>query len=84
MNEITELDQSELRPDRQNEQSKNESNAGIPKHVLDAIVDTLLPDIIAFFETEEGQREFDEWKAEREHKGNAYQGDRLIDISNDS
>ena len=40
--------------------------AGIPKHVLEAIVDTMLPDIIAFFETEEGQREFEEWKAERE------------------
>lgn len=54
MNETTELDQSELRPDRQNEPSKNESNAGISKHVLDAIVDIMLPDIIAFFETEEG------------------------------
>lgn len=83
MNEITELDQSELRPDRQNEQSKNESNAGIPKHVLDAIVDTMLRDIIAFFETEEGQREFDEWKAEREREYNAHQGGRMIDKSND-
>lgn len=36
--------------------------AGIPKHVLEAIVDTMLPDIIAFFETEEGKREFEEWK----------------------
>ena len=41
---------------------------GIPKHVLESIVDTMLPDIIAFFETEEGQREFEEWKIKREHK----------------
>lgn len=82
MKRITDLDQSELRPDRQNEQSKNESNAGIPKHVLDAIVDTMLPDIIAFFETEEGQREFEEWKAEREREDNVHQGGRLIDKSN--
>lgn len=40
---------------------------GIPKHVLESIVDSMLPDIIAFFETDEGQREFEEWKAEREH-----------------
>ena len=39
---------------------------GIPKHVLEAIVDTMLPDIIAFFETEEGRHEFEEWKTERE------------------
>lgn len=84
MNEITELDQSELRPDRQNEQSKNESNAGIPKHVLDAIVDTMLPDIIAFFETEEGQREFEKWKAEKKSDNKTHKGDRLIDESNDS
>ena len=43
---------------------------GIPKHVLEAIVDTMLPDIIAFFETEEGKREFEEWKAEQ--KQNQY------------
>ena len=40
---------------------------GIPKHVLESIVDTMLPDIIAFFETKEGQREFEEWKAGQEH-----------------
>ena len=40
--------------------------AGIPKHVLEAIVDTMLPDIVAFFETEEGQREFEEWKRQQE------------------
>ena len=37
----------------------------VPKHVLQAIVDDMLPDIRAFFESEEGKREFEEWKAER-------------------
>ena len=40
----------------------------VPKHVLQAIVDDMLPDIRAFFESEEGKREFEEWKAEREKK----------------
>ena len=38
----------------------------VPKHVLQAIVDDMLPDIRAFFESEEGKREFEEWKAERD------------------
>ena len=37
----------------------------VPKHVLQAIVDDMMPDIRAFFESEEGKREFEEWKAER-------------------
>ena len=38
----------------------------IPKSVLQAIVDDMLPDIRAFFESEEGKREFEEWKVQRE------------------
>ena len=34
----------------------------VPKSVLQAIVDDMLPDIRAFFESEEGKREFEEWK----------------------
>ena len=37
----------------------------VPKYVLQAIVDDRLPDIRAFFESEEGKREFEEWKAQR-------------------
>ena len=40
-------------------------SAGIPIHVLESIVDTMLPDIVAFFETDDGKCEFEEWKAER-------------------
>ena len=34
----------------------------VPKSVLQAIVDDMLPDIRAFFESEEGKKEFEEWK----------------------
>lgn len=37
----------------------------VPKSVLQAIVDDMLPDIRAFFESEEGKREFEEWKVQR-------------------
>jgi hypothetical protein len=40
----------------------------VPKYVLQAIVDDMLPDIRAFFESEEGKREFEEWKVQREKK----------------
>jgi hypothetical protein len=39
----------------------------VPKYVLQAIVDDMLPDIRAFFESEEGKREFEEWKKEHEN-----------------
>lgn len=38
----------------------------VPKYVLQAIVDDMLPDIRAFFESEEGKREFEEWKKQKE------------------
>ncbi|MBQ5969521.1 MAG: hypothetical protein IJL52_05330 [Clostridia bacterium] len=66
MKRITKPDQSKLHTKSLSEQSKSGSETGIPKHVLEAIVDTMLPDIIAFFETEEGQQEFGEWKAEKQ------------------
>ena len=40
----------------------------VSKYVLQAIVDDMLPDIRAFFESEEGKREFEEWKAQRVKK----------------
>jgi hypothetical protein len=40
----------------------------VPKHVLQAIVDDMMPDIRAFFESEEGKREFEEWKEMRKEK----------------
>jgi hypothetical protein len=40
----------------------NRAECGVPKDKLEEIAETLLPDILAFFETEEGKRAFIEWK----------------------
>lgn len=44
----------------------NGYGTGIPLHEVEALARVLLPEIQAFFESEEGQREFTEWKAQRE------------------
>lgn len=36
--------------------------SNIPRHELEALARCLLPDIQAYFESEEGQREFAEWQ----------------------
>ena len=40
----------------------------VPKEKVDAIAEMLLPDIIAFFQTEEGKAVFEQWKKEQEDK----------------
>lgn len=42
------------------------NDSGIPQHEIEYIARCILPDIIALYESEEGQREFREWKARRE------------------
>ena len=42
------------------------NNSGIPQHEIENIARILLPDILAFYESEEGQQEFAEWKAQRD------------------
>ncbi len=44
----------------------NDYGTGIPLHEVEALDRVLLPEIQKFFESEEGQREFAEWKAKRE------------------
>jgi len=44
------------------------NNTNIPPHKIEAIARCLLPDILAYYESEEGQREFAEWKKQREAK----------------
>lgn len=44
----------------------NDYGTGIPYHEVEALARILLPEIQAFFESEEGQREYAEWKAQRE------------------
>ena len=41
---------------------------GIPKDKVEAIAEMILPDIVAFFQTEEGKKVFVEWKMEQEEK----------------
>ena len=55
-------------------QKKPVNNSGITQHAIEAIARCILPDIIAYYETEEGQREFREWKAKRD----AEQTDRKV------
>ena len=38
----------------------------IPEHIRKEISRCLLPDIVAYFESEQGQREFAEWKVQQE------------------
>lgn len=38
----------------------------IPQYQIEAIARCIMPDIFAFYESEEGQREFAEWKERRE------------------
>ena len=42
----------------------NESD--IPQHVIDSLARCLWPDILASYESEEGQLEFAEWQAKQE------------------
>ena len=42
------------------------NNSGIPQHEIEHIARCILPDILDYYETEEGQREFREWLARRE------------------
>ena len=42
------------------------NNSDIPQHQIEAIARCIMPDILAFYESEEGQREFAEWRKQRE------------------
>jgi hypothetical protein len=44
------------------------NNTNIPQHEIEKIARILFPDIQAYYESEEGQREFAEWKAKREQE----------------
>ena len=46
----------------------NHGECEIPDDLIKEIARCLVPDIIAFFETEEAKREFEAWKLEQEQK----------------
>ena len=52
----------------------------IPDDVLESLARCFLPDIIAFYETEEGQKYFAQWKAEREKKNSVDTGDKFATL----
>ena len=53
-------------------EKNKDHNIEIPQHDIEALARCLLPEIQKFFESEEGRREFEEWKvkfeAEKEEK----------------
>ena len=57
------------------------NNTTIPQHQIEAVARCLLPDIIAFYESEEGQREFVEWK-EKQIKGKTLKIQNISDLRN--
>ena len=44
------------------------NDTNIPQYQIEAIARCIVPDILAFYESEEGQWEFAEWKAQRENE----------------
>jgi hypothetical protein ELI_0999 len=49
---------------------KKKNTTGVPDYEIDSLARALLPAIQALFETEEGKREFEEWKAKRKQQLN--------------
>lgn len=47
---------------------KKDYGTGIPKHEIESLARCLLPEIQKFFESEEGKREFAEWKSKQKAK----------------
>ena len=50
------------------------NNSGIPQYAIETVARCLLPDIIAYYESEEGQRKFAEWKRQQEEKRDTDEG----------
>ena len=47
------------------------NNTNIPQYKVEAIARCIMPDILAFYESEEGQKEFAEWKHQQEAEKNS-------------
>ena len=50
------------------QRKENDYGTGIPRHEVEALARLLLPKIQAYYESEEGQRDYAEWKRQREEK----------------
>ena len=53
------------------------NHSGIPQHEIETIARILLPDILAYYESEEGPREFAEWKARRDAAQNDNKAEKI-------
>ena len=42
------------------------NKSGIPDHIIESIARCILPDIIEYNKTEEGQQQFEEWRVIQE------------------
>ncbi len=49
---------------------KTTKKSEIPKHELESLARVLLPEIQKYFESDEGKREFEEWKRQKKEKEN--------------
>ena len=49
-----------------NTKKENDFGTGIPDDVMESLARALLPEITAFYESEEGKAAFEQWQAERE------------------
>lgn len=47
---------------------RKDYGTGIPLHEIESLARSLLPAMQAFFESEEGKREFEEWKRKQAEK----------------
>ena len=48
--------------------SNKKNTLQIPQHEIDSLARCLLPELIAFYESKEGQREFEQWKKDLKTK----------------
>jgi len=48
---------------------KTDYVTGIPKHEIESLARCVLPEIQRFFESPDGKREFEEWKAKQVQAG---------------
>ena len=66
--DLTEVNWEELRRRIIEILTAKRGELGLPKDKVEAIAEMILPDIIAFFQSEEGKKVFAEWKKEQEEK----------------
>jgi len=52
----------------QSKTDKKKHPPDVPGHVIESLARTILPSIQAYFKSEEGRREFEEWKAYKEYE----------------